>query len=644
MLPPSRRGLRFVLLLLLILLAYALRVYRLDLYALRGDESFTVLLVQKPFAEMWDTIRLSEPHPPLMYLLLRGWVLLAGSSEFAARYFAVFWGVLCVPLIYQLARRLFRQEFGERVALVAALLLAVNPFQVWYSQDVRDYTLWPALSLLALCFFWKWLDAVQSPRTRSWRRTLLPLALFASAELAALYTHYYEAFLALALNAFVLARYWRRREILAPWVGAQLALAALYLPYALLLSNRALAYVGSGAIGVPLWDVWQQTFSAFVLGDTLDPSVRNLLWAPLALALGVSLIALWRCERERAHFLLAYFGVPSIAIFALSQFRPLFFPRYLAVVASAYYLAFAYGIGALAPRGRADSTRVERGRLPGPWRWTAAAAGLAVFGAAACLALANYFGNPAYAKAPDWRGLAQAIADNAKPGDVIVQNFPETSLIYYNRSGLPISMMPPRYAADANTPKGLTKLNNQYARIWFIPAAEGFWDPDGYVETWLARHDDLLSETRVGTFRLQLYSTPHAFEAAVEPLDAEVGGYFRVAGYRLERGESTVRLVLYWQTVKTPRRDLDILVRLLSGVGGATLAQGEWPLKEDYPANQWQPGEIIVGRYDLSTNPEAAAISMEVYDPVSERRLQIRPDAGGKSDSLFIPLVSDSRR
>ncbi len=60
-------------------------MFRLDAVSLRGDESFTVLFVLKPFGQMWNEILTVEPNPPLLYLLLRGWVGLAGAGEFATR-------------------------------------------------------------------------------------------------------------------------------------------------------------------------------------------------------------------------------------------------------------------------------------------------------------------------------------------------------------------------------------------------------------------------------------------------------------------------------------------------------------------------------------------------------------------------------
>lgn len=145
----------------LILLAFLLRVYRLDSVALRGDEAFTVLFVQQPFAQMWDGIRTIEPNPPLLYLLLRAWVFLAGAGEFGVRFFSAFFGVLCVPLIYRAGREmLMTLDSGSRRAmagLFAAFLLAINPYQIWHSQDVRNYTLWPALSLAGMIFFFRWI-------------------------------------------------------------------------------------------------------------------------------------------------------------------------------------------------------------------------------------------------------------------------------------------------------------------------------------------------------------------------------------------------------------------------------------------------------------------------------------------------------
>jgi len=350
--------------------------------------------VQKPFEQMWDEIRTVEPNPPLLYLTLRGWIAVAGAGEFATRFFSVFWGVLCVPLIYRLARDIFRASPYRRGAggEVTAFLIAINPYQIWHSQDVRNYTMWLSLSLLALIFFWRW----------QWANNHSPLRWFILAELAALYTHYFEAFILLALNIFVLAFWRRRRAKLLTWLGAQFVLAALYLPWVFVFSNRVASYgEGSGLQNVALWDIWRRTFTSFILGETLDAGVRDFLWIPFALALALIFFVMARRDKWRAAFFLLYAGIPTLAVFSLNLFRPLFLERYLNGIAPAYYLIFAYGISRLIASIASTSSQ------PSFVRKRAVFVPFAFFAVISWLGLTNYFYNPAYAKAPDWRGLAR---------------------------------------------------------------------------------------------------------------------------------------------------------------------------------------------------------------------------------------------
>ena len=59
-----------------------------------------------------------------------------GSSELGLRSLSAVWGVLAVVLDWLIGRRLF----GSLAATLAALLLAVAPLAVYYSQEVRMYT------------------------------------------------------------------------------------------------------------------------------------------------------------------------------------------------------------------------------------------------------------------------------------------------------------------------------------------------------------------------------------------------------------------------------------------------------------------------------------------------------------------------
>lgn len=593
------------LVLLILLLAFALRAYRLDSVSLRGDESFTVLFVQKPLAQMWEETLTVEPNPPLLYFALRGWIALAGESEFATRFFSLWFGVLGAAFVFRLARDFFspppigRGNFfsvvhGTQVGLAAAFLMALNPYQIWHAQDVRNYTMWPTFSVLALLLFWRWYRRAASSKRRAFW-----LALFVLAELLALYTHYYEAFLVLGLNGFVFVTRWREIKTLTQWIGAQVVLAVLYLPYPLLLSNRVSEYgEGSGRQGVALWDIARETFSAFVLSDTLDETLRVWVWIPFALLALGALLALARRDGKRALFFVMGLAAPTLCVFALNTFRPLYLERYLNGIAPLYYLLLAYGIVEIA---RAVETRLG---FPQTRRVVATAA-LGVCALLAFFALQNYWTNPAYAKAPNWRGLTDIINANAQRGDIIVQNFPEMSLLYYDTSRLPLVVYPETFFPDAKTFQQLNAMNEKYQRVWFIPAAPNMWDHEEKVEQWLDRHNDLLNEWRVNEFRLRLYATPLHFLESMSKTRQRVENAMRLSGYRTERTNEALRVILYWRALGGARQNFEMQVEALDARGNVLHTQRGIPVQGDYPTDQWERNELIVDAYAF---PNDAAI------------------------------------
>jgi hypothetical protein len=72
------------LLLLILLLACCLRRDRLELPPLSSDEAFSWRLTTYSVAELLRHMP-GDAHPPLYYLLLKGWIALFGDSPFALR-------------------------------------------------------------------------------------------------------------------------------------------------------------------------------------------------------------------------------------------------------------------------------------------------------------------------------------------------------------------------------------------------------------------------------------------------------------------------------------------------------------------------------------------------------------------------------
>ncbi len=92
---------------------------------------------------------LSEPHPPLLYLLEHGWIRLFGNGEGATRSLVMLMSLATLGVAYWLGRRLL----GDRGGLIFTALLALNPFFLSHSLNLRMYSplaLWACLSALCL--------------------------------------------------------------------------------------------------------------------------------------------------------------------------------------------------------------------------------------------------------------------------------------------------------------------------------------------------------------------------------------------------------------------------------------------------------------------------------------------------------------
>ncbi len=615
----------------LTLLAWALRVFRLDFVSLRGDEAFTVIFVQRTWEGLWKGIRLVEPNPPLFYLLLRAWVAVAGASEFATRFFSVAFGVLCVPLAYRLGRQVLAGArrggipgiSGAAAAVMAAALMAINPYQVWHSQDVRNYTLWPALSLISLILFWRW----WTTERRASGRTVAALALYGVATTASLYTHYYDTFVLVAENLFVVLTLWRAWRSLARWFAAQAVLALVYLPWVLFFTNRVTTYGEASAMqSVSLVDQFARTLSTLILGNTVPGALAAVAWVPLALAAIGTWVMVARRDATRAAFLGFYIGVPTLALYAISIGRPLFLERYLNVIAPGYYLLFAIGLAAVGACKRL-------GRLRKP----AFAAGVLFFVATAGVALGNYYFDPAYAKAPDWRSLSRFIAARRQEGDMVIQNFNEMAAIYYQNGSLPVMTLPRDFWPNAEDERILRQVMAEHPRIWFIPAPLGMWDSDRMVETYLSRHADREIAAHFGDLRLELYATPRAFEPRMLPIHARVG-QVTLAGYRMSglaqgittpSGTTRLHVVLYWRTTQPVERDWTVFLHL-ADANGRVIAQQDRVPAGGLPTRQWATDEWFVDAYDLDWDAEPGVYTLVagMYDPVSLQRAQA-VDANG---------------
>jgi len=156
--PPYTRAV----LIAILLCAFALRLINLTVQPLWFDEGWSVWFATSGLPAMIAATA-RDIHPPLYYALLHGWIALAGHGELALRFLSVMIGVVGVALSAKLAAALFDDP---RVSLLAGLLVAVSPLQIFYAQEIRMYGLVTLLGVASSWLFWRAATADRRPRLR----------------------------------------------------------------------------------------------------------------------------------------------------------------------------------------------------------------------------------------------------------------------------------------------------------------------------------------------------------------------------------------------------------------------------------------------------------------------------------------------
>src|SRR3990170_3226782 len=134
---------------LILIAGLILRLFKLD-QSLWLDEAINVTFVKNlNLHSLIFDYSVGDFHPPLYHIMMRGWVLLFGTSEIAVRLPSVILGLATVYIVYLIAKKLF----DNKTALISATLLATSPLHIYYSQEARMYMLAAFLASLSVYFF-----------------------------------------------------------------------------------------------------------------------------------------------------------------------------------------------------------------------------------------------------------------------------------------------------------------------------------------------------------------------------------------------------------------------------------------------------------------------------------------------------------
>src|SRR5687768_2004205 len=145
------------LLFLIVLLGAVFRFYKLGEWSFWIDEIYTINHALAHFSTpqlILEHIPPSRNWVPVSVILAAQVLNMWGVSEWSARLASVMIGVISLPILFFSSRRIF----GDWVALLAVLLLAVSPWHIFWSQNARFYTSLLLFYTLALFAFYLGLE------------------------------------------------------------------------------------------------------------------------------------------------------------------------------------------------------------------------------------------------------------------------------------------------------------------------------------------------------------------------------------------------------------------------------------------------------------------------------------------------------
>lgn len=419
----------------------------------------------------------------LYYYLLHVWVRL-GDSEFVVRCFSAVAGVLTVPFMYSLGRRMF----GTRVALIGAAFLGANAFHIKYSQEARGYSLVVLLVTLSTLFF---VRAVEHQLRNDWIGYVLTGTL-------AVYAHFF--------GVLVLAAQWASIALLRPrdvhWsrlLASMVTICVLLLPLAVFALTRdtgQLAWVSKANIH----DVYGVIDSLAGGGKLLGVAYFVCCSAALPLTLRTWVQYRSSFDTWRYGLVLSWLVVPVLIAFVVSLWKPIFVDRFLIVCLPALVLLAAIGVAQIRQRWMLVSCLVVLLLLSArriPW----------------------YRAQP---EKEDWRGATSYVLTHASPKDGIIfyTSYGRLGFDYYAPRLMPGTragkvVFPDRLdfnAAPRIDPDDslLGSLPQHYEQIWLVVRFNEF-DPklqerDQFIEAMLASEYPHALEKRFTGMRVLHYS------------------------------------------------------------------------------------------------------------------------------------------
>ncbi|MFN2233096.1 MAG: glycosyltransferase family 39 protein [Anaerolineales bacterium] len=542
------------------LLGGVLRILLINKNGMWLDETFSVWLANHSLEEMLSWIAKIDQHPPLYYLLLHPWIGKFGDTPYYVRLLSVLFGTITIPVIYQIGKRMS----GAMMGLVAALFLALSPFNIRFAQEARMYTLLTFNAAMAIYALVSLLTDVQNTRPigsqfldylRAWREprpvepassrdlsyqvqnrnqtrwrawinrhnwqsiktieTDLAWIGFIVFSAATMLTHNTAVFFPIATNTFVLGLMLYKRikkpesmpgfqaPSMGNWIKAQIGIFLLWSPWLVVFIQQASRVYQEFWIPKPDMEMVIQTIESLFFGTLFSLSSQiRIIWILYAVLLFLGLMH-FRKRISQFLFLASLFAIPLIGELVISIRRPIFYDRTLIWITIPLTLVLAAGVVQLR------------------FRYLM----IAVLGTMVTINL--FFASDYYRfmRKEDWNTAAGYVANFAEEDDLVLfnANWVQIPFDYYFKTyerlydiqvvkhGVPEDM----FVSGVLEPKmtendipGLIALVDGQDRVWLVYSHNDYTDPMGLIPQTLESKMELSRQRDFFGGQVQLYETP----------------------------------------------------------------------------------------------------------------------------------------
>ena len=328
---------------IILLCALVLRLYRLNTYDLWFDEQNTDLYTSENLIRAADlsgekrlplmlTNLKNDPHSSFYYLLVYLYSVLFGDGK-SLRVLSVLFSLLSLGVFYKLSRVFFNRA----VSLYALLIMAFNPFHIYYAQEARAYA---TASFFALLMVYLFMQALKTGKRFYW--VCFPIASF-----FAIFADYFSAMLFVVSGLVLLFR--RNRRYIEKWVLSLFAILIFFMFFQYILINQLRFVKGSFWLLAPSWSMLVFTWKFFSLGYSATGIQYQIGLSVFMVLFCCGAYSSYRSDKTNTLILLLFLFLPIMATFIVSKFgTPVYIHRQLIVFSPFFYLFLAKGTESIA--------------------------------------------------------------------------------------------------------------------------------------------------------------------------------------------------------------------------------------------------------------------------------------------------------